>query len=284
MDEKELAYLAIGKLKMRFQTKINHDEYYLSYSGGNDSHVLYWFIKEYMKYDIKVVALNTYREHKEISKRMYKYADEVIYPTMKMDEIKEKYGSPCFTKMQDEIIERYQRGNRTEYTLARINGTGEGSGKFGINKIAKKLVLNGELHKVSNKCCLYTKKKPLKDYEKQTGLKPIIAVRGSESILRKTMYTTCLSVKGHFTPMFDITDEMVEALIKVYNIPVPKIYDYLTRTGCIGCPYGRNIEHELSLVTKAQKQYAIKSFGESYAVKGIDCLQQKIEDYEGVIR
>jgi len=269
MDQKELASLAIGKLKMRFQTKINHDEYYLSYSGGNDSHVLYWFIKEYMKYDIKVVALNTYREHREISKRMYQYADHVIYPTMKMEQIKEKYGIPCFTKMQDEIIERYQRGCRTDYTLARINGTGIGSGKYGFNKLAKELTLNGSLHKTSNKCCLYTKKKPLHDYEKQTGLKPIIAVRGAESIMRKSRYKTCLNLKGQFTPMFDITDEMVKALIDIYNIPVPKIYDHLERTGCIGCPYGINVERELSLVTDAQKRYAIKSFGESYKVKSI---------------
>ena len=30
-------------------TKINPKEYYLSYSGGKDSHFLYWFIKEYLK-------------------------------------------------------------------------------------------------------------------------------------------------------------------------------------------------------------------------------------------
>lgn len=31
-------------LSTKFQ-KINPDEYYLSYSGGKDSHFLYWFIK-----------------------------------------------------------------------------------------------------------------------------------------------------------------------------------------------------------------------------------------------
>ena len=33
-------------LKTKFN-KINPKEYYLSYSGGKDSHLLYWFIKEY---------------------------------------------------------------------------------------------------------------------------------------------------------------------------------------------------------------------------------------------
>ena len=34
MTNKELAYLGIEKLRMRFQNKINPEEYYLSYSGG----------------------------------------------------------------------------------------------------------------------------------------------------------------------------------------------------------------------------------------------------------
>lgn len=54
-------------LKTKFN-KINPKEYYLSYSGGKDSHLLYWFIKEYApKFkDIKVVGINTYMEHPQI--------------------------------------------------------------------------------------------------------------------------------------------------------------------------------------------------------------------------
>ena len=60
-------------LKSKFFLKINLKEYYLSYSGGKDSHFLYWFIKEYLHdTDIQIVAVNTYMEHKEISARMKK--------------------------------------------------------------------------------------------------------------------------------------------------------------------------------------------------------------------
>lgn len=50
-------------LKSKFR-KINPNEYYLSYSGGKDSHLLYWFIKEYAPEfsNIKVVGINTYME------------------------------------------------------------------------------------------------------------------------------------------------------------------------------------------------------------------------------
>ena len=79
-------------LKTKFR-KINPKDYYLSYSGGKDSHLLYWFIKEYTDEfkDIEIVSINTYMEHPEIRERMYKYADRVLLPTMKPFEIKEKY-------------------------------------------------------------------------------------------------------------------------------------------------------------------------------------------------
>ena len=65
-------------LKTKFN-KINSKEYYLSYSGGKDSHFLYWFIKEYLKNDeIKIVGINTYMEHPEIRNRIYKYSDKVL--------------------------------------------------------------------------------------------------------------------------------------------------------------------------------------------------------------
>lgn len=273
MTSEELAYLGIEKLRMRFQNKINTEEYYLSYSGGRDSHLLYWLIKEILKDNsIKIVAVNTYREHNEIRARMYRYADVIIYPTMKMREIKEKYGIPCFTKFQDEIIQRYQKGSRAPYTMSHIYGIG--TTKFKLNNTAKTKLLDGSLHKVSNKCCKYTKKIPLLKYEKKTGLKPIIAVRGAESLSRENAYRTCLDTKGRFTPLYDFSDEMVNAIYEIYTIEKPKVYEVLNRTGCIGCPYGRNTLEELSIVTPAQRKYAIDSFGESYSVLGV-----KINEY-----
>ena len=69
MSEEEF-YLA--DLESKFK-KINPKEYYLSYSGGKDSHFLYWFIKEYLHdTDIEIVGVNTYMEHHEILQRINK--------------------------------------------------------------------------------------------------------------------------------------------------------------------------------------------------------------------
>ena len=62
-------------LKSKFR-KIKPSEYYLSYSGGKDSHLLYWFLRIYLKEndpkmyeeykEIPIVGSNTYMEHFQI--------------------------------------------------------------------------------------------------------------------------------------------------------------------------------------------------------------------------
>ena len=172
-------------LESKFK-KIDKSKYYLSYSGGKDSHFLYWFIKEYLHDDeIEIVSVNTYMEHQEILKRILENADRILLPAMKPFEIKEKYGSPCFSKIQDEYIERYQKGCRTDSLMMHIYGyvfVGNNDIKyttlFKLNNTAKDLLLSNKLHKVSPKCCKYLKKEPFKQFEKQTGKKAILGVRG----------------------------------------------------------------------------------------------------------
>lgn len=144
-------------LKSKFK-KIDPKEYYLSYSGGKDSHFLYWFIKEYLHdTDIEIVGCNTYMEHPEILKRILKNSDRVLTPKMKPMEIKEKYGIPCFSKIQDEYIRRYQNGSRAKSTLDFISGNNK-STLFKLNKIAKEYIESGNAHKISPKCCDILKK------------------------------------------------------------------------------------------------------------------------------
>ena len=126
-------------LKSKFD-KIKPNTYYLSYSGGKDSHFLYWFIKEYLKRDdIKIVGINTYMEHHEILDRINKNCDIILKPKLKPFEIKEKYGSPCFSKMQDDFIDRYQRGSRCRSVMERINGVDSSGRDWTRFKLSKKL-------------------------------------------------------------------------------------------------------------------------------------------------
>ena len=257
-------------LRDRFRSKIDPDEYYLSYSGGKDSHFLLWFIREYMgETRIPIVGVNTSFEIPEIRDRILRNSDIVLHPELHRQQIKDNYGIPCFSKQQDEYIWRYQNGSRSENTMRAINGENT---LFNLNKTARELLLSGKLHKVSNKCCKYNKERPMMQYGKETGRKAIIGTRQSESKTRKAKYNKCLTASGNFTPLYDFSDELMDGLYKEYNIEIPKCYTYLSRTGCGGCPYGRNtgIETELAMLPRLQRIQTIKFFKESYDVLGID--------------
>lgn len=273
--QKELADLYLRKLEIRFETKIEYDKYYLSYSGGNDSHLIYWFIKNYLKSDeIPIISVNTRLEHKEIRQRMYRNADKVLIPGINPMDIKEKYGIPCFTKGQDEYIKRYQNGNHTEHTMSRIMGTTPS--KHNLNKKAREVTLSGAAHKISNECCIKTKEDTLAKYEKETGRKPILGVRRAESINRKGAYQTCLAKSGKFSPIYDFPDAAIDAIYQVYEIEKPELYHYVQRSGCIGCPYINNvkrIEQDLALAAPNQRLYIIQLFKESYDIKGVNYEQ-----------
>ena len=262
-------------LKTKF-SKINPKEYYLSYSGGRDSHFLYWFIKEYAHIEgIKIIGINTYMEHQEILARIKKNCDKVLLPILKPFEIKEKYGIPCFSKEQDFYIYYWQNalrnGKEPSKTIKdKIYGTYKTG--FNISKKAREYVLSGNAHKITHLCCHYLKKEPARRFEKESGLKPILAIRGEESSMRKTQYQSCFTKDKKFTPIYDLTDELLKEIEKKYYIEVPEVYNYVSRTGCMGCPYGsykHDTEKELKLITGKQKDFILKIFGESYKVLGI---------------
>lgn len=263
-------------LKSKFN-KINPKEYYLSYSGGKDSHFLYWFIKHYLNdSEIKIIGCNTYLEHSEIRDRIYKYSDKVLLSAKKPFEIKEKYGIPCFSKEQDFYIYYYQnalrKGKQPSKTIQqKVDGT-YSRGFSGISKKAREYIKSGKAHKITHLCCYYLKKKPFHDYEKATGKKAILGVRGQESNLRKKQYQSCFTKDKKFTPIYDLTDELLEEIIKKYKIEVPKVYEKISRTGCMGCPYGsykHETEKELQLISKKQKSFVMQLFKESYEILNI---------------
>lgn len=150
---------------------IDGSKYYLSYSGGKDSHFLFWFIKEYLHDNsIEIVSVNTYMEHPQIRERMQKNADTILLPKMKPFDIKKEYGSPCFSKTQDEWIRRWQKGQRTEWleqlVCRKPNKNGYLS-QFALSKQASSLLLEDKLHKISPFCCKHLKKEPFKQFERE---------------------------------------------------------------------------------------------------------------------
>ncbi len=207
---------------------------------------------------------------------------------MKPFEIKEKYGIPCFSKEQDFYIYYYQNALRKGKIPAKtiqqkIDGTYT-NGFNGISKKAREYVKSGKAHKITHLCCYYLKKKPAHDFEKETGLKPILGIRGGSN-LRKQQYKSCFTKNGKFVPIYDLSDELLNKIYDKYKIEIPKIYDKITRTGCVGCVYGsykHDVEKELALANPNQKKFVCEYFKESYQVLGIDTEKEVLENEKSV--
>ena len=74
---------------------------------------------------------------------------------------------PCFSKDQDQYINRYQKGSRCKTINQAIFGkkiylledNKIHKSSFQINNKARNLLLNNKLHNVSDLCCFYYLKK-----------------------------------------------------------------------------------------------------------------------------
>lgn len=114
--------------------------------------------------------------------------------------------------------------------------------------------------KISAKCCEYAKKKTAKQYALDHNIDTVCTgVRRAEGGTRATAYKTCFDSDGitsNFRPLFwFINTDRIE-YEKQYGIIHSKCYtEYgLKRTGCVGCPFARDFEHEIKIIHDFEPQ------------------------------
>lgn len=210
------------------------------------------------------------------------------------------YGQPFLSKQVSEFIQRLQKHNfkwededfKTLYKKypkckSALEWWCEEKGKesrFNIsqNKYLKEfMIVNPPTFKISNKCCQYAKKniiyKILKDGYYGDGKIPfdlqIVGIRKAEGGVRSTAYKSCFDENigkcDNYRPLFWYKDSDKVDYEMAYDIKHSRCYvEYgLKRTGCAGCPFGRNFENELKVIQKYEpKLYkAVNNiFGASY--------------------
>ena len=115
---------------------------------------------------------------------------------------------------------------------------------------------------VGSQCCNVMKKNPARDFNKETGLKPITGMMACESVKRKNAWlkTGCNAFDKkdpQSQPIAFWTEQDVLEYIKRFNLPYASVYGeilqdkngkyYTTdcdRTGCVFCGFGCHIEKE----------------------------------------
>ena len=253
----------------------------LSFSGGKDSSVLKYII-DHMYSDVPSVFCNTGLEYPEIRKFAQAQPNvTTVYPKKRFVDVLKDCGYPIVSK---EISAHVYYG-KTEHPgqvhydcihgLRMYNGE-----KSRYNADRWEFLLDAPFN-VSHLCCDYTKKEPLKTYEKQTGRKPIIATMACESQRREAAWvkTGCNAFESKrpvSKPLSFWTEQDILHYIKENNVPYCKevygdivvkpkpddipgqinVVDYLNqyspediltttgayRTGCVFCGFGCHLD------------------------------------------
>ncbi len=280
--------------------KIEPEKIVVSFSGGKDSTLLLQLIEECgLKNKVRVVFFDTLMEFQAIYdfiklKESQGWIIEKTKPELPAPLIYKKFGVPFKSKHDSEMLERLQKHN-FDFKQDTLKSYDElilkyPKCKVGIlwitqsnikmncpNWLRNELATNGLDFKIANKCCTYLKKKPVAKFNKENDIKlSLVGIRQAEGGIRSRI-NTCINIHDDnikFFPLLFLTDDDVNYLIESKNIELCKAYtEYgLKRTGCVGCPFGRERERELKIIQeKEPNKYlaCINLFGNSYNLSDV---------------
>lgn len=246
---------------------------YVAFSGGKDSTVLLDLCRQ-VDPEIPAVFSDTGLEYPEI-RDFVKTIDNVTWvkPDKTFRQVCEQDGYPIGSKNIARGIYDMQN-NPSDATKARIlHGVGEKGqdlSRFQLSKRWLRFIDCG--YPISDKCCNELKKKPLYNYEKSTGRKPIIGTMACEGQAREKAWlkTGCNTTTGKIKsrPISFWLEEDVWEYIKTRNLPYSKIYDMgEDRTGCMFCMFGVHLDsspnrfERMKKTHPAQYKYCIEKLG-----------------------
>ena len=291
----------IGKAILTTYHKLNNCHYkkvLCSVSGGSDSDIVLDLltkcdnnkIVQYFYFDTGLEYEAT-KEHIKYLQDKYNIVITTLKPKTPIPLAVKKYGQPFLSKMVSENIQRLQKHgfkweNKPyeelvkEYLNCRSAlqwwcNSRKNNVLLGItrNKGLKEFMINNNpKFNISNKCCKYAKKDILKDLLKQGYDLNISGIRRSEGGARSTAYKSCFDTQDNYDnyrPIFWFTDKDKLEYKKLFNVSNSKCYTVygLKRTGCVGCPFGKNYKEELEIIKKYEpKLYkaVINLFKDSY--------------------
>ena len=267
-DLKVMQSWSLDQKIMRTQTRIIEycvrydNKVYISFSGGKDSTVLLDLVRR-VNPNIPAVFIDTGLEYPEI-REFVKTIPNVIWlkPEMNFRTVIKTFGYPLIGKEVAQKIYEYRR-NPNGYAADRFDPDSEYNKKYkGMYSMAKWTWLRDSDIPISHKCCSVMKKKPVRMFERESGLHPIIATMACESQLRKTEWRKkgCNAFDGlrpTSQPMSFWLEEDVLEYIKRYNLSYASVYGDIVkdadgkyhttgcqRTGCVFCGFGCHNEKE----------------------------------------
>ena len=256
--------LKIELTKARIREWVNFygkNNVYISFSGGKDSTVLLDIVRSIYP-DIEAVFVNTGLEYPEIVQFVKTFNNvTILRPKENFKQVIEKYGYPIISKEVSETIDGARKNildnKKYSYRLKKL--TPEYKSMY--NQSKWKFLLDVPF-KISNKCCDVMKKRPIKEYIKNSGKFGILGMIAEESLLRKQLYIKngCNGFNSKnptSNPLMFWTEQDILKYIYKNNLKIAKVYGNVIqkdlfgnlyelsgvkRTGCMFCMFGVHLE------------------------------------------
>lgn len=144
------------------------------------------------------------------------------------------------------------------------------------NKWLKEFIVQNPIQfKVSNRCCNYSKKdvihRLLKEEKYDLNISGVRRVEGgARAIAYKNCFDQNVDECDNYRPLFWYSNSDKAEYEAAYGVVHSRCYtEYgLLRTGCAGCPFGRDFEMELSVIQQYEPKLlkAVNNiFGDSYS-------------------
>lgn len=252
----------------KIQSVINQygeENFYISFSGGKDSTVLSALVDMALPENkIPRVYANTGMEYRLIvdfveRERAKPHLWELIMlkPSMPIKPTLEKEGYPFKSKGHSAYVERYQNSGKTD-SVKQYLGEREDKAPWSTEKSCPKNLryqfTDDFAIKISDKCCLRLKEKPVKDWIKENkkpyGMVGLMRDEGGRRYKAKCVVFKQGKLKN-FQPLVAVTKEWEEWFIKEYGIDISDLYKppyNFDRTGCKGCPFAIHLQKELDIL------------------------------------
>ena len=236
------------------------DNAYISFSGGKDSTILHYLMDEALPGNqIPRVFINTGIEYKATLKFVKQMAENdnrfVIWTVGKdIKKTLNKVGWPFKSKEHSQKLYEWKRGCRSNSHKRYFRQLSNGFSPC-PQVLMYQLQDDFDMN-ISHFCCHEFKKKPIKDYMKHSKrsitLTGMMRTEGGQRTTLNCIVTDNDGALKKFHPMAVCTTEWEDWYIKQRDIKLSELYYppfNFTRTGCIGCPFSKDIKSELETLS-----------------------------------
>ena len=278
----------IQKIKSVNEQYNLYENSWISFSGGKDSSVVNYLIDLALPNNkIPRVYINTGIDYKKTVRFVEKLQEKdhriiIMRPIENVKDTLNNYGYPFKSKEHSRKIKDFNRGLSNQsllrYSWKIKDEDYERQRRFACPKKLMYQFEEKDKYNYSDECCIRLKERLFRIAEKKFGKEIAITGMRKKEGGRRNRINCMNPTATKFSPLAPVTDEWESWFIKEMKVELNPLYNEpfnFDRTGCIGCPFAINIDHEL----RTLKKYDMAEFKRAWNIFGYVYKEYRRIDY-----